>query len=463
MPDNILLIVADDHGQWALGSYGNREIRTPTLDYLAQSGVQMDNAFTPTPVCSPARANLLTGRLASQHGIHDYLASNDPPVRDHDWLAGETTLPELLRDAGYQTALVGKWHLGNEEQPLPAFERWFSLSSDYPVEQSGPIRYSDQGRLTTVTGYQTDVITAQALQVLRESEQDRPFFLYVSYTGTHHPWHGHPQRLVSAYRHCTFDDIPDDVMYPFGRQNLESTFATRRDEREALAQYYASVSHIDESAGRLLNELDTLGLRDDTLVVYTADHGLNCGHHGIWGKGNGTLPLNMVEESIRVPLLFNHPGRLFSGQRRREFVDHLDLFQTIAGFAGLSLPDRDSDYYPGRSFLPLLENSAALHDWRTVQFGEYGNLRMIRTQFYKLVRRYPDGPCELFDLWHDPRETINLFDDPSFGDVVERLTEQLEAYFDRYEDVQNSGLNVLNLPRHNDTEAWRTVVADPNQ
>ena len=105
---------------------------------------------------------------------------------------------------------------------------------------------------------------------------------------------------------------------------------TRLDPREALAQYFAAVSHIDEAIGRLLDELDALQLREQTLVVFTSDHGLCCGHHGLWGKGNATLPLNMLEESIRVPLIFNQPRDLFAKQRRSEFVDHLDLFQTIA-------------------------------------------------------------------------------------------------------------------------------------
>ena len=455
MPDHILLIIADDHGQWALGSYGNREIRTPALDYLAQSGVQMDNAFTPTPVCSPARASLLTGRLASQHGIHDYLSSNDPEIDNRNWLGAEITLPAVLAEAGYQTALAGKWHLGRDEQVHPDFDTWFSLSGDYPVQHGGKIRYSDQGSLTTIAGYQTDVITERALGFLRNRDQQRSFFLQVGYTATHHPWQDHPERLVSAYRQCAFSDIPDDAMYPFGQQNLESTFPTRHNQQEARAQYYAAVSHIDEGVGRLLDELEALGLREETLVVYTSDHGLNCGHHGIWGKGNGTLPLNMVEESIRVPLLINQPRRLLPAQRRREFVDHLDLFQTVADYAGIPLPDRGRDYYPGRSFLPILDNSAALPDWRNVQFGEYGNLRMIRTERFKLVRRYPEGPCELFDLRHDPRETVNLFDDAACAALIDRLTEEIEMHFSRYQDARNSGLNVQWLPRHNDTEAWR--------
>lgn len=457
MPENnIIVIFNDDHGQWALPSYGNQELRTPTLDYLARTGVQMDNAFTPIPVCSPARACFLTGRLASQHGIHDYLASNDETISQHTWLGQETTLPEILSQNGYQTGLCGKWHLGHDDIPQPGFDYWFSLTGDYPVDHGGSHRYSDNGRILRLHGYKTQIITDRAVEFLRGLDGNRPFFLFIGYTATHSPWTDHPPRLLEQYGNCTFADIPRDVTYPFGRQNLESTFPTRTNPREALAQYYAAVSQLDEACGRLLDELEALNLRENTLLVYTSDHGLCCGHHGIWGKGNGTLPLNMVEEALRIPMIFNQPGRLFQSQRRREFVDHLDLFQTLLAYAGIPVEAEGENFYPGRSFCPWLDNSSSIPDWRQVQFGEYGHLRMIRTATHKLVRRYPDGPCELFDLRSDPRETINLFDDPAHQILVQDMTTQIEAYFSRYEDPEKSGLRVQELPRHNLTEAWRS-------
>ncbi|MBK8023134.1 MAG: DUF4976 domain-containing protein [Chloroflexi bacterium] len=190
-------------------------------------------------------------------------------------------------------------------------------------------------------------------------------------------------------------------------------------------------------------------------AFFTSDHGLCCGQHGMWGKGNATLPLNMVEEAIRVPMIFNQPGRLFSHQRRAEFVDHLDLFQTLAEFAGIASELPTERRYPGRSFLPHLMNGMIPGGWRHEQFGEYGNLRMIRTSTHKLVRRYQEGPCELFDLRADPRETVNRFDDPDCQPLIDSLTTRLEAHFGHYEDQHKSGLRVLDLPQHNLTEAWR--------
>ncbi len=454
--NNIILIVNDDLAQWALGCYGNAEIHTPTLDYLASTGVLMENAFTPTPVCSPARACLLTGRLASQHGIHDYLSSTIPEIHRRPWLQDEITLATLLPGAGYQTAHCGKWHLGNDDQPQAGFAHWFSGVGDYPAEHGGDHRFSVNGEIQTIPGQRTPVITDKAIEFLRGRDQAAPFFLHIGYFGTHNPWRGQPERLAAAYRGREFDGLLDQPAYPFGAQALESTLPTRLNPREALAQYFAAVAHIDEAVGRLLDELEALQLRESTLLVFTSDHGLCCGHHGLWGKGNATLPLNMLEESIRVPLVFNHPRRLFAGQRRPEFVDHLDLFQTLADYAGITDALAQERNYPGRSFLPLLDNSAALPDWRQIQFGEYGDLRMARTRQHKLVRRYYDeAPCELFDLAFDPGETHNCYSDADCGSVVARLTDEIERYFERYQAADKSGLRARELPRHNLSEAWR--------
>ena len=448
---NILLFLTDDHAQWAMGCAGNREIRTPTFDYLAQNGVQFKNAYTPIPVCSPARACLHTGRLASQHGIHDYLASGDPEINAHDWLENETTLAQLFQKAGYQTGQVGKWHLGQDEHPAAGYDSWFTLGRDYPIPHEGPFRYGVDGRFQTHPGRLSHTITERAVDFLRERDGERPFFLSVGYYATHSPWAGQSERLAASYRNCTFDDVPLEETYPFGVQNLESLNETRHNSREALAQYYAAVTEIDTAVGRLIDELEGLGQLDNTIIIYTSDHGLNCGHHGIWGKGNGTLPLNMVEESIRVPLLWLD-GRGGNGRApQNEFVDHLDTFQSILDVANILPPTKN---YAGRSYQPLLENEP-MPDWRNAQFSEYGNVRMIRTAHHKLVRRYPDGPHELFDLTADPREMNNLFDSPAHQSIIQTLTEQLEAHFTKYEDTAKSGLRVRNLPQHNFSEAWR--------
>lgn len=214
---NILLFVSDDHAQWACPPYGNAELRTPNLDGLAISGVTMESAFTPTPVCSAARASLLTGLMPSQHGIHDYIAS---AFDRGPWLAEERTLPRLLQEAGYRTGLAGKWHLGNEDRPAPGFEFWFSTGSSYPLLHSGARQYCNQGRMETVRGYTDEVIADQAARFLGAAD-GRPWFLLVGLTATHSPWGGHPDRLVDLYREAGFPGIPRGEFYPFGEQAQE--------------------------------------------------------------------------------------------------------------------------------------------------------------------------------------------------------------------------------------------------
>ncbi len=450
MRPNVLVVLSDDHGQWASGCYGNRELMTPTMDYLSATGVRMANAFTPTPVCSPARASFWTGLLPSQHGLHDFIRDNGDDSGTREWLRGTVTLAQLLHDAGYTCGLAGKWHCGQEDRRQPGFDDWFTSGRQQP-QHDGRRSFVHNDEVVELSGNLTHIVTDQAVRFLRERDRHKPFFLFVGYSATHSPWSDHPERLVHAYRSCRFDDIPRDPTYPFGKMVRESILPTRERPREALAQYYAAVSEIDQGLGRLLDELDSEGLRSTTLVVYTADHGLNCSHHGIWGKGNSTWPQNMVEESIRVPLILNQPGVIFPGQVRSEMVDHCDLFQTLLELVDVPAPARS---YPGRSFLRLATNTGPVPGWREAQFGEYGNLRMIRTRTHKLVRRYPDGPDELFDLVADPRECRNLFGDPGQRELTDHLTALLDAFFERYEDPEKTGLRVLEQPRPNHTVAW---------
>lgn len=467
---NILVIMSDDHAQWATGCYGNRELHTPALDYLATGGLRMDNAFTPTPVCSPARASFFTGRLPSQHGIHDWLwydvnvhsEKQRAALAGQPSLAGQVTLAQRLAQAGYHCGLSGKWHCGGDDTPQPGFHRWDALRKN-TVPRDGA--YSVDGQLVERQGWHSEIISDNALRFLRQRERERPFFLFVGYIGAHSPWSGHPERLAQRYRNATFADIPQNESVTHGLFTGEGIHV--RDREEALAQYYAAVSHIDENVGRLLDELEAQGLREDTLVVYTSDHGLNCSHHGLWGKGNATRPPNMLEESIRVPLLINWPGRVAPGQTAAHFADHCDLNATLLDLAGLDPGASDG---PGRSLAPLFGDTQALPDWRQFQAGEYGPTRMWRTGRHKLVRQAPqveaprsaattartslwEGRELLFDLQADPRETRDIrADQPQ---LAAELGAQMDAFFARYDHPERSGLRAPQGPRHNFHEAWR--------
>lgn len=435
MPNrNVLVVLTDDHGQWCTGTYGNGEVATPNVDHLAANGVKMDNAFTPSPVCSPARASLVTGLRPSQHGIHDWIG--DDEYADRGWLADEVTLPELLGDVGYQTALTGKWHAGRRVQ-----ERAFDYAASFRDDNFDGPKFSVQRDRRT---------TDRAIEYLRkERDPDAPFFLFVGLTATHWPCRDQPKRLVDRYRGSDFPDVPDDPTYRFGGTDI----LRPEDPDEALAQYYAAAEGVDEEVGRLLDELDAQGIAEDTLVVYTADHGHNCGHHGFWGKGNGTTPQNVLEESIRVPLVFGGHEDIVGAQVRDEFVDHTDTFLTLLDFAGVDPPEDRA--YPGSSYRPQLTDADGNPGWEQLQICEYADVRMARDEHHKLVRQVPEGPDLLFDLDEDARETRNVVDNPAYEAVVDRLTARLDEAFETYVDEDRAGVPTESLPVHNGLEIWK--------
>ena len=213
---NILLFLTDDHGAWASGCYGNSEVQTPTLDRLASEGTRFTNAFTPTPVCSPARACLLTGRTASQVGIHDWLQEAEPDIAQRDWLATEKTLFEYLSEAGYYTGLSGKWHLGQSHLAPRGADYHFGLPG-WQGHHNGKYTYIENGRQITREGNKSAFITNHALEFLDQVPQGRPFFLNVGYIATHSPYgqQYHDSRLTALYQEASFVDIPPYQPHPW--------------------------------------------------------------------------------------------------------------------------------------------------------------------------------------------------------------------------------------------------------
>ncbi len=453
---NILLFLTDDHGSWATGCYGNSEVQSPVLDRLAGAGARFANAFTPSPVCSPARACLLTGRTPSQVGIHDWLEEAQPEIGDRDWLEGETTLAELLAGAGYRCGLSGKWHLGRSHLTPRGYAWHFGLPR-WQGGHNGEYTYVLNDRPVTLTGNKTGIITDYALRFLAETPPDRPFFLQVGYIATHSPYADQEPDLVARYAGATFADIPPYRPHPW-RQNEgfpQGDDFTEDDLLRRYRHYYAAVTDIDRNVGRVLDHLRDAGRLDDTLVIYTADHGLTLGHHGFWGKGNSTRPLNMHETSLRVPLLIRWPAEVAPGGTVEHCVDHYDTFATIREWAGVAPhPDDAERRYPGRGYRALARGEPVT-DWREARFGEYGDLRMIRTPGWKLVARHPAGPDDLFDLRRDPGETVNLAGRPEYAAIEAALRAELARFYAAHDDPAKSGLRVKGLPRHNRVEAWR--------
>lgn len=454
---NILVFLTDDHGQWAAHCYGTAELHTPNMDRLAQAGVRMTRAFTPSPVCSPARASFFTGLYPSQHGIHDWIDEADATIN----IDGHVNIAHLLGQVSYETALIGKWHCGHSRRPAPGFDRWFSFyESQYP--HCGTQQFSNEGELVIEEGHQSPFITQRVVDFLETRDASRPFFACVGYVNTHSPFSDQAERLAEHYRHCSFDDVPVE---PFNAVHGEAVWpAPGRDDeqREQLAQYYAAVSMIDEQIGVIVDQLERTGQLDNTLIVYTSDHGHMCGHHGMWCKGNASTPQNFLDESVRVPCLLSWPAGIAQGVVRDEVVDHCDLFATLLEAAGSSVPAEIRS--PGRSYLPLL--TGAVGGWeKTAQICEYGNARMIRTEQYKLIRRYPSNGRaygdEFYDLQAEPRETVNRIGDPALAGMIEAYTAVLDEFFAGYEMPDKSGKNIDAQPVFNTDMPWarqRTVL-----
>ena len=419
---NVVFIMTDDQGIWSLGCYGNPEIRTPNLDRLAAAGARFTRAFATSPVCSPSRATFLTGRIPSQHGIHEWIREENMGPQAASLIEKEETFSEILAQNGYTLGITGKWHLGDSLRPQKGFTFWSVMPRGSGRYNNAPLIRN--GKVEEVPGYITQVITDRALEFVNENWR-RPFFLWVNYSAPHGPWSGHPERLVDLYRNIPFNSIPKEDLHPWAIQNA----ARHIGNKESLAQYFASVTGIDEGVGRIVSMINRVGITDRTLIIFVSDQGFMVGHHGLWGKGNASQPKNMYDLSFQIPLIFSHPGKIAPGQVIDQMVNGYDFFPTLLDYLGIRHRGRN---LPGRSYAPFLRGE--LIPWENVVYGEYGLARMVRTEDWKYVARYPNGPNELYDVRKDPGERENLAGQPHMRGTFEGFHEQLETWFKRFVD-----------------------------
>lgn len=448
---NVLFILTDDQGAWAMRCAGNTDIQTPNLDRLAREGMRFENFFCASPVCSPARASILTGCIPSQHGVHDWIRSGSlnrkelGELQDHPYFASEQstiqylqdrkTYTDMLAENGYRCALSGKWHLGDSKTPQHGFTDWFTIGRGGCLYMTPDV--IENGELRMENRYITDLITEHALDMLESfGKEDTPFYLSVHYTAPHDPWDEdqHPKEFVDLYRDCECTATPDEPLHP----NLIPTAPGGTGERRKtlLRGYYAAVSAMDAGVGKILDRLDELGLADNTLVIFTSDNGMNMGHHGIWGKGNGTFPFNLFDTSVKVPFITRWPGKIPAGKVTESMCSHYDIIQTLQEL--LELDGELDENLPGRSFAPVLLRGEE-RDEHVVILDEYGNSRMIRTKEWKYIHRYPYGPNELYDLVNDPEEKNNLVSLPECDHIRQELLDHLQKWYIQYADPAVDG------------------------
>ena len=454
---NLLFILTDDQGYWAMGCAGNSEVRTPNLDRLAETGLRFESFFCASPVCSPARASILTGRIPSSHGVQDFLRGGntnlfgskvpDSPNKNTndeaiEYLAGLTAYTDLLAQAGYNCGLSGKWHMGFSEKPQKSFEFWdVHAFGGGPYYKPSMIR---DGAVYDTDQYVSDLFTDNALRFLEgQKDSDKPFCLNVHYTAPHAPWQRehHPKELFDDYyENCPFESTPNVPMHPHHLSKEGSSGSlgfTEEARKEALSGYFAAMTQMDANVGRLLNWLEENGERENTLIIFTSDNGMNMGHHGIFGKGNGTYPPNMFDTSVKVPMLVSHLGKVPDGKVISTLHSHYDIMPTLLDYLGVENPE--ADVLPGRSFVGALKGEELDGDDYVVVFDEYGPTRMVRTAEWKYVHRYPFGDHELYDLVNDPDEEYNLIHQDEHREVHKALQAKLETFFARYADPERDG------------------------
>ncbi len=475
-PPNILLIYTDDHSAAAVSCYGSRINSTPNIDRIAREGLRFDNAFCTNAICAPCRAVVLTGVHSHVNGLMD-----NGDVFD----GSQPTFPQLLQGAGYQTALIGKWHLKTDPT---GFDHWAVLpgQGDY----YNPDFITPEGK-TRDEGYVTDLVTDRSISWLEDEwDRDQPFLLMAQHKAPHRSWMPGPDHLdlyadvEMPEPETLFDDYDtrgssaheqemeiDRHMYlhydlkieptdeelaelqgpdrwingmrerltpaqlaawdaafrprnaAFRAAGLEGRDLVRWKYQRYIKNYLRCIASVDDNIGRLLDWLDEEGLAENTIVIYTSDQGFFLGEHGWYDKRF------MYEPSLKVPMVVRWPGRVEPGSTEKALVQNLDLAQTFLDVAGVEAPDR----MQGRSLLPHLDGEEAA-GWRDSIYYEYFEKGIhnvqphqgVRTDRWKLMYFPGSDEWELYDLETDPNEVRNLASDPMHAGQLDRMKSELD-------------------------------------
>jgi len=467
---NLLFLWTDEQRADTMAVYGNKKIRTPNLNKLADQSVVFQRAYVTQPVCTPSRSSVMTGLWPHTNGC----TANNIPLRPET-----PCLPEILKDENYRTAYMGKWHLGDEVFAQHGFEEWVSIEDNYS-------RYFREGRDRNARssyhhfligcGYSPDsngkfsrefaarrpiehgkpkFLERRACDFMRR-HRDEPFILYVNFLEPHMPFFGplddlhKPEEidLPSNFADPLEDNEP--LRYRVNREYCRAKYGTDEQSfRRLIARYYGLVTLVDQSVGGILKTLDDLDLSDHTIVVYTSDHGDMMGAHQMVEKSV------MYEEAVRVPWLMRLPGMSRTGRIIRDPVSHIDLVPTLLELLRYPPDER----LPGRSLLPVIRGGTIHEDhvfieWHPTQealrrgphetgLASESQLERVAGDRTRTVIA-PDGwklclsdvdKCQLFNLTRDPGETTNLFDSGRHKDVIDRLANRIRRWQERVKDA----------------------------
>ncbi len=455
---NILYIMSDDHASHAIGCYGSRINETPHIDRIAEEGMRFTNCFCTNSICTPSRATILTGTYNHVNEVTTLASKLD---------GRQLTFPKLLQKQGYQTAVIGKWHLGHGGVHDPTgFDYWHVLPGQGLYHDPEMI---EMGTKKIIRGYATDIITDLSLVWLRNRDKSRPFCLLCHHKAPHRPWEPDEQhRLMYEDRDIPEPETFHDDYSHRARAAAEAKMRVDRDlhERDVkqpvpdgltpeeekswkyqryIKDYLRCVASIDDNVGRVLDYLDAEGLTDTTMVMYTSDQGFFLGDHGWYDKRF------MYEESLRMPFLIRYPREVAPGTVREDMILNVDFAPTFLDYAEIDTPQQ----MQGTSFRPLLHGQVP-EGWQRAMYYRYWmhlahhNVYAhygIRTLRYKLIYYYADGlgqpgavddprvpEWELFDLEKDPNELHSVYHDPAYEDVVKELRAELRGLQEKVGD-----------------------------
>ena len=433
---NVVFIITDNQSPWTLGCYGNDEILTPNIDRLAAGGIRFDNAFCNNPVCSPNRATCLTGLMPSQHGVHRWLGLEQPSAQmgpDAYCTVEEfANLPSILAGAGYRCGQSGKWHLGDSLHPQLGFEYWYAMTQGHTASFYN-MKVAWQGEVIEEPRHFVEVTADHAVDFL-DGVGDEPFFLYVGFNGPYCV----DGDLLTGHRNRHTPHYADKELACFPRtepHEWQKTFREAFGNPVARRSYACAVSGVDDAVGVVLDKLDAMGVADNTVVIFTADHGACAGHNGFWGMGEHARPFNVAQTTMRVPMIVRHPSRIPAGCVFGPMTSHADLLPSILGYLGLADQSPTDVPLSGRSYAPALAGEPC-DLGEEIVFAEYETTRLVTTPAWKLIRRHGFGPDQLFDLANDPDETTNLLSRAEAAETEKDLSQRLDDFFSRYREAQ---------------------------
>jgi arylsulfatase A-like enzyme len=437
--------MSDDHASHAISAYGSKLNQTPNIDRIAREGMRFDNAFVTNALCGPSRACVLTGKYSHVNGFLD----NTPKSRFN---GAQPTFPKMLQAAGYQTAIVGKWHLVSDPT---GFDHWSILQGQ--GRYFNPIFITD-GKKETVKGYVTDVITDKALDWLEHRKKDQPFMLMYHHKAPHREWEPDekhakmyddkdmplPETFYDKYEHrgTAAKDQDMTIAHTLTRKDLKQDppagltgdKLTEWKYQRFIKDYCRVIASVDDNVGRVLDYLDKEGLANNTIVIYTSDNGFFLGDHGWFDKRF------MYEQSLRVPLLVRYPGHVKPGSVTQAMTVNVDYAPTFLDYAGVKIPDD----IQGKSLRPVFEAGGAVpSDWRKSIYYHYYEFPQphhvhphygVRTDRYKLMYFTDLNEYELYDLQKDPNELHNVYLEPNYSEVRDQMTAELKKLREQLKD-----------------------------